>query len=245
MIRLFNWAKIIFLRLNLFLYMNYYYLLINLALLILSFALALDKKARPVTSWKLMIPAVLVSGVLFSIIAFILNQFKVSIFNAEYIIGAHILQLPIEEVLSHFLLAFAGLNIYVVLNERFPKNGLEKFSLSVSNLLLGVLIAMLFFTHTKVYSVVTFSVLFSLLFYVEYVNKLRFMYRFYRAYAALLIPFCLLYVSIGGLPILTYSLGETINLKLGVIPFESFFYLMSILLLSVYLFELVKSKSKS
>lgn len=225
--------------------MNYYYLLINLALLVFSFVLALDKKSQAIRSWKLMLPAVVVSGLLFSIIAFILNQFKVSVFNDEYLFGIRILQLPIEEVLFHFLLAFAGLNVYVVLNEHFPKNNLEKFSLSTSNLLLGVLIAMLFFTHTKVYSIVVFSVLFLTLFYIEYVNKRRFMYKFYRAYAVMLIPFCLLYMLIGGLPILSYSVGETINLKLGAIPFEGFFYLMSILLLSVYLFELVKSKSKS
>lgn len=225
--------------------MNYYYLLINLALLLLSFLLTLDKKANPIRSWKPMIPTVLVSGLFFSVVALIFNQFKVSIFNDEYTVGAHILQLPIEEVLFHFILAFAGLNIYVVLNARFPKNNLEKFSLSVSNLLLGVLIAMLFFTHTKLYSVITFSVLFLSLFYVEYVNNLRFMYKFYRAYVVLLIPFCLLYLFIGGLPILTYVFEETIKLKLGVIPFENFFYLMSNLLVSVYLFEVVKSKSKA
>ncbi|MEJ2905500.1 lycopene cyclase domain-containing protein [Pedobacter panaciterrae] len=225
--------------------MNYYYLLINLALLLLSFLLTLDKKANPIRSWKPMIPAVLVSGLFFSVVALIFNQFKVSIFNDEYTVGAHILQLPIEEVLFQFILAFAGLNIYVVLNARFPKNNLERFSLSVSNLLLGVLIAMLFFTHTKLYSVITFSVLFLSLFYVEYVNSLRFMYKFYRAYVVLLIPFCLLYLFIGGLPILTYVFEETIKLKLGVIPFENFFYLMSNLLVSVYLFEVVKSKSKA
>lgn len=225
--------------------MNYYYLLINLALLLLSFLLALDKKASPIRSWKPMIPAVLGSGLFFSVVALIFNQFKVSVFNNEYTAGFHILQLPIEEILFHFILAFAGLNIYVVLNAYFPKNNLEKFSLSLSNLLLGVLIAMLFFTHTKLYSVITFSVLFLSLFYVEYVNKLRFMYKFYRAYVVLLIPFCLLYLLIGGLPILTYVFEETIKLKLGAIPFESFFYLMSNLLLSIYLFEVVKSKSKA
>ena len=216
-------------RLNLFLYMSYYYLLINLALLLLIFLLALDKKASPIKSWKSMIPAVLASGLFFSVVALIFNQFKVSVYDSEHTIGAHILQLPIEEILFHFILAFAGLNVYVVLNARFPKNNLEKFSLSFSNLLLGVLFAMLFFTYTKLYSVVTFSVLFVLLFYVEYVNKLRFMYRFYRIYVALLIPFYVLFMLIGGVSV----------------PFEWFFYLMSILLLSVYLFEVVKSKSKA
>lgn len=225
---MFNCVKIIFLRLNLFLYMSYYYLLINLVLLLLSFLLALDKKASPIRSWKSMIPAVLVSGLFFSIVTLILNQFKISVFNPDYTVGIRILQLPIEEILFHFVFAFAGISIYVVLNSRFPKNNLEKFSLSFSNLLLGVLFAMLFFTYTKIYSVVAFSVLFLLLFYVEYVNKLRFMYRFYRVYAVLLIPFCLLFELIGGLSV----------------PFEWFFYLMSNLLMSIYLFEVIKSKSK-
>ncbi|ETZ21274.1 lycopene cyclase domain-containing protein [Pedobacter sp. V48] len=223
--------------------MSYYYLLINLALLLLSFLLALDKKASPIRSWKPMIPAVLASGLFFSVVALVFNQFKLSVFSAEYTVGVHILQLPIEEILFHFILAFAGLNVYVVLNAHFSKNNLEKFSLSFSNLLLGVLFAMLFFTYTKLYSVVTFSVLFLLLFYIEYVNKLRFMYKFYRAYVVLLIPFCLLYLLIGGLPILTYVFEETIKLKLGTIPFENLFSLMSNLLLSVYLFEVIKSKT--
>ncbi len=223
--------------------MNYFYLLINLALLLLSFMLVLDKKANPMRSWKHMAPAVLVSGVVFSGAAFVFNQFKISFFNPEYTVGVNILQLPIEEIMFHFVLAFAGLNIYVVLNAHFPKNNLEKFSLSISNLLLGVLIAMLFFAHSKLYCVVTFSMLFVLLFYVEYVNKLRFTYKFYRAYVVLLIPFCLLYMFVGGLPILTYAIDKTINLTLGPIPFESFFYLMSVLLTSVYLFEVLKSKA--
>jgi hypothetical protein len=223
--------------------MNYFYLLINLGLLLLSFLLVLDKKAESTRSWKHMVPAVLVSGVIFSIAALVFNQFRISFFNPKYILGVNILQLPIEEIMFHFVLPFAGLNIYVVLNAHFPKNNLEKFSLSISNLLLGVLIAMLFFTYSKLYCVVTFSMLFVLLFYVEYVNKLRFTYKFYRAYVVLLIPFCLLYMFVGGLPILTYAFDKTINLTLGPIQFECFFYLMSVLLISVYLFEVLKSKA--
>ncbi len=192
-----------------------------------------------------MVPAVIISGVFFTVSALILSLFGVSVFNSDYVAGVRILDLPIEEILFHFILAFTGLNIYVVLNAHFPKNNLEKFSLSVSNLLLGILIAMIFFTHAKLYSVITFSVLFLSLFYVEYVSKIRFMYKFYRAYAVMLVPFCLLYMLIGSLPIITYRVGETINLKLGAIPFEGFFYLMNILLVSVYLFEVVKHKSKA
>lgn len=209
--------------------MNYFYLLINLVLLLLSFALALDRKASSSRNWKLMIRAVLASGLFFLVVAFVLNQLKVSVLTAGYTVGFNILQLPVEEVLFPFVLSFAGLNMYVVLNTHYPKNDLEKFSLSFSNLLLGVLIAMLFFTYTKIYSIVAFSVLLLLLLYVEYVNKLRFMYRFYRTYVVLLILFCLLFILTGGLPV----------------PFEWFFYLMSILLLSIYLFEVIKRKNKA
>lgn len=209
--------------------MNYIYLLINLALLLLSLALAFDKKSTSIRNWRLMVPAALISGLFFSVVSLILNQFKVFIYAPEHTIGLYILQLPIEETLFHFVLAFTGLNIYLVLNARFPKNNLEEFSLSFSNLLLGVLIAMLFFTYTKIYSIVTFSVLFLLLLYVEYINRFRFMYKFYRVYVVMLVTLYLLFMLTGGLPV----------------PFEWFFYLMSILLLSIYLFEVFKNKTKA
>lgn len=136
-----------------------------------------------------------------------------------------------------------GLFSYRFLNNSFPKNHLEKFSLSVSNVILGICVAMLFFGYLKLYTLVTFSILFILLIYIEYKNKLRFMYRFYRTYVALLIPlyFLCLYIKTQG-PIL-FNKNSTLKLDLIYLPIEAYFFFMGMLLMSVYLFELFKNKA--
>ncbi|RZK80486.1 MAG: hypothetical protein EOO92_07560 [Pedobacter sp.] len=148
---------------------------------------------------------------------------------------------PLQVFIFDFTMLFIGLVIYVSLNSGFPKNELDRFSLSVSNLLLGVCIAMLFFTHTKLYSLVTFSCLFLLLLSIEYLNKLRFMYRFYRAFSlAIVIYFIGLVVfSNTGIEV---NPAQTMGLLIAVVPMEKGFFYLLILLISVYLFEFLKSK---
>ena len=69
------------------------------------------------------------------------------------------------------------------------------------------------------------------------------MYRFYRSYTALLIPFYLTCLFLKQTPILTFNKNATLKLNLFDVPIEAYFYLMNMLLMSVYLFELFKSKS--
>ncbi|MFA4871229.1 MAG: lycopene cyclase domain-containing protein [Pedobacter sp.] len=101
---------------------------------------------------------------------------------------------------------------------------------------------MLFFGYLKLYTLITFLILFALLLYVEYKNKLRFMYRFYRTYAALLIPFYLLCIFIKKQPQLVFNENATLKLNLFYLPIEVYFFFMGMLLVAIYLFEFFKSK---
>lgn len=219
------------------------FLLLNLFLLLIPVFLMLDKKASIMAQLRSVIPATLVAGIIFSAIAVFFAVFKIWTFNMNYLLGTFYRELPIEQYLYFFTFSFAGLGIYNYLNARFPSNHLQKFSLSISNLMLGVCIAFIFFAYAKWYTVVTFSVLFLLLLYIEYLNKLRFMYRFYRAYLVCLVPFYLCNWFICNLPITQYEQAETIKLQLVRIPLENHFYLMSMLLLAVYFFEFFKTKT--
>lgn len=220
--------------------MNFTYLLIGLGVLIIPLILVFIKQTRFSKGIRTAIPAALVAGIIFSIFASVLVLLKVWIFNPAYLTGITIWQIPAEEMFFYMSMSFAGIGIYTSLNSFFPNNNLDKFSLSFSNLILGVCIAMLFFTYTKWYSAVAFGTLFVLIFYIEYLNKLRFSFRLYRAYFLFLLIFWGCQAIITTLPIALYV--NTINLKLGSIPFESHFYYLALLLLSVYLFELFKVK---
>lgn len=223
--------------------MNYIFLLLNLFLFLIPICLSFDKKVFPVGQLKSTIAATLITGIIFSAIAIFFTLFKVWSFDSVFLSGVYYRGLPLEQYLFSFTFTFAGLGIYQFLNAKFPNNQLQKFSLSVSNLMLGVCVAFLFFAYAKWYTVITFSILLILLLYIEYLNKLRFMYRFYRAYLVCLIPFYICYGIICNLPIVQYQAAETIKLKLQNIPLENHFYIMGMLLLAVYAFEFFEKRA--
>ncbi|RZL46865.1 MAG: lycopene cyclase domain-containing protein [Pedobacter sp.] len=225
--------------------MIYTFLLLNLFLILIPFVLALDHKVFSIAGLKtFLIPSLIVTFV-FSEIGVFLTGLKAWNFNPNYLIGAYYRGFPLEGYLFLFSFCFAGLGIYTFLNNRYAKNDLQKYALTVSHLLIGICIAMLFFTYTKWYTAITFAFLMLLLIGVEYINTLRFMYRFYRAYVACLIPFYICYVIICNLPIISYDVKQNVGFSLARIPFENHFFMMAMLLLGVYLMEVFKSRKKS
>lgn len=219
--------------------MIYIFLYLNVFLLLIPFALALDKK---VFIRSLIVPSIIVT-IIFSETGVFFAGLKVWTFNPAYLVGITYRQLPLEMYLFYFTFSFACLGIYNYLNNKFPKNDLQKYSLSLSNLLLGLMVAMLFFAYTKWYTVIIFAILFLALLYIEYKNQLRFMYKFYRAFVVCLIP---LYISFGilcNVPIISYNAAETVDVNLFNIPLENHFYLMAMLLLGVYFIEVFKSRN--
>lgn len=222
--------------------MNFTYLLLALGILLIPVVLLFVKKTSFNQTIKFAIPAVLITGFVFSIFATILVTAGVWNFHPAYLTGVSLWKIPIDEFVFSAAICLAGIGVYVSLNAFFPNNALDKFSLSFSNLIMGICIAMLIFTYTKWYSAISFGALFILIFYIEYLNRLRFTYKFYRGFLVSLILFYIAYGVISTLPVISYT--EVINLKLGAIPFESHFYFMGMLLMSVYLFELFKSRAK-
>lgn len=224
--------------------MNYTYLLIDLGILLFTVILFSIKQLDFARNSKFIILAVLINVFVFSVPTEFLTRLKVIVFNPPYLTGLTLWELPVEELLLSLVLPLCGLSVYLFLNARFPDNTSEKYSLAVSNIMLGICIAMLYFGHQKLYTVFTFAFLLVFLLYIEYVNKLRFMYKFYRAYLVTLVPFYLVHGVITSLPVLQYNSAETLNFNLFHIPFESHFYFMAMLLLSIYLFELFKTRAR-
>lgn len=224
--------------------MNYTYLLINLAFLLIPVLLFSVRQLNFTEQSKFIILAVLINVFVFSVPTEFLTQLKVIAFNPSYMTGMTLWQLPVEELLLSLVLPLCGVSVYLFLNMRFPDNGPEKYSLAVSNMMIGVCIAMLYFGHQKLYTLFTFAILIVFIVYIEYVNKLRFMYRFYRAFLVSLTPFYILYGVLVNLPVISFNRVQTLNFSQLNIPFETPFYFMSMLLLSIYLFELFKSRAK-
>ena len=226
--------------------MNYIYLLINIAVIFFPLVLSFDKKVHFFSKWKFVFPAILLTGLLFLIWDMLFTKLNVWSFNPDYIIGINLYGLPLEEILFFLTVPYACIFIYECLNIYFPKNELQKYSLALSNLVLGICIAILFFGYTKWYTLINFGFLFIVLAYVEYVNvDYRFMYRFYRAYLVSLIPFYIVNGFLTAIPVVMYNNKENLGFRVGTIPFEDHFYLMGLLLLNIYFYEKFKGRAES
>ncbi|WP_421945064.1 lycopene cyclase domain-containing protein [Pedobacter sp.] len=225
--------------------MNYLYLLINIAVILFPLLLSFDKKVYFFSKWKFILPAIIITGIVFLIWDLLFVKLNVWSFNPAYLVGISFFGLPLEEILFFLTVPYACVFIYECLNVYFPKNNLQRYSLALSNLLLGVCIAILFFGYSKWYTVINFGFLFVVLLYVEYVNaKLRFMYKFYRAYVVSLLPFYIVNGFLTAIPVVIYNNEETLNMRVGTIPFEDHFYLLSLLLMNVFLYEFFKNRAE-
>jgi hypothetical protein len=223
--------------------MSYTFLFLDLALLIFPFFFALDQKVFKTEIVRSAIVPSLFQSVVFLGIALFFVQEKVWTFNNVYTLGHTYQNLPFEAYLFVFALGFAGLAIYNYLNLKFPNNELQQYSLSISNLLLGVFVAVLFFARHLWFPLVTVVALMVLLLGIEYLGKLRFMYRFYRAFVVCLIPIYISFWILGNTPILQYNFNETMGAALANVPVEVNFYMMGMLLLEVFLLEYLKNRS--
>ncbi|GAA3961053.1 hypothetical protein GCM10022246_12890 [Pedobacter ginsengiterrae] len=223
--------------------MNYIYLLINIAVLFFPLVLSFDKKVHFFSKWRFVLPAILITGLVFLVWDLLFVKLNVWSFNPDYLIGLSFFGLPLEEILFFLTVPYACIFIYECLNAYFPSNYLQKYSLALSHLILGISIAVLFFGFNRWYTLINFGFLFLVLVYVEYVNKLRFMYKFYRAYLVSLIPFYIVNGFLTAIPVVIYNSKEILGFKVGTIPFEDHFYLMSLLLMNIYLYEFFKSKT--
>lgn len=222
--------------------MKFTFLFLALGLFILPIIFHLDKKIFKNGNFKAALGASLISAIVFSTIVVVLQLLGITAFNANSTIGVVFKDVPLEQYLLNFSFSFTAISVYQYLNIKFPNNDLQKYSLAVSNLLLGLCVAFLFFGYPKWYTLSTFATLLISLFLIEYVGRLRFMYRAYRVFVLMLIPFYIVYGFLFWSETLLIAKNQITGMYVAKIPIENHFFALSMLLLSIYMFEFFKSK---
>lgn len=187
-----------------------------------------------------MCAAIAITGVFNVAMTYLFVALRVLSFGESMIMGPKAAGVPVEQLILCFLLPYAFLGIYFYLNTLRPPQKTDKYSLSISNVLMGLSIAMIFFAYNKALAAITFSIMLLILFYVEYRSTLRFMLSFYRAYLFALVLFLMIFVPLHIGSFYRYAQPGTIELKLAYIPFEGFFYFLTMGLISVFSYELIK-----
>ena len=186
--------------------------------------------------------ALVIGGILNVVLTYIFTGVHVLSFGKTIGFGMQLGGVPLGHLCLCFLLPYAFLAIYLYLNTIRPIQKTDKYSLSISNVLMGLSIAMIFFAYNKALAAVTFSLMLLALFYIEYRSTLRFMLSFYRAYLFGLVLFLLIFVPLHLLGLYRYAIPGTIELTLAYIPFEGFFYFFTMGLISVFSYESIKRK---
>ena len=216
--------------------------LINLLLVLLSSFLISSSWPLLARDWKAVLYSVLFTAVfaLGANVAFMRYQLIHYDFNQS--VGFELSGIPMAAVLLCITVPFAGIAIYQALNKWYPQNALDRYSLAFSNLLLGLCIAFVFFAYTMAYSVVAFVLLFLLLLYIEYRNKIRFMYRFYRTYGVMVLLYLMVSLVFGSINGAAFNVAHTVKFTVAGVPFENYALLFVMVLFAVYLFEVLKKR---
>jgi lycopene cyclase domain-containing protein len=222
--------------------MEFSYLLINFLTIFFPIVLSFDKRVAFFKSWGFVFPGLLITGLLFLFWDYLFTIYGVWSFNPEYIIGFHILDLPIEEILFFITVPFACIFVYECLNYYVKPDLLRRFSSPISYFLIAFSILMLVLFYDRVYTLITFGLLAVVLIITEFVVKSTIMSRFYLAYLVSLIPFYLVNGLLTSIPIVMYNDSENVAFRVGTIPFEDHFYSLSMLLINILFFEYFRKR---
>ncbi|MCQ6960912.1 lycopene cyclase domain-containing protein [Mucilaginibacter aquariorum] len=224
--------------------MKYSYLIINVLTIIFPVLLSFDKRVAFAKSWKFIWPGMAITGLLFLFWDVLFTIHGVWSFNDKYIIGIKFIGLPLEEILFFLTVPFACIFIYACLNYYVKWQPGIIITRMVSNLLVGLSIALLALNYTRLYTAVTFGLLAVLLVLLMYYFKVKWLNRFYMAFIVSLIPFYIVNGILTAWPIVLYNNAQNMGIRAGTIPFEDHFYSMALLLMNVGFFEYFKNRKK-
>lgn len=224
--------------------MKYTYLLINFLTIIFPIALSFDKRVQFYKSWRFIWPGMALTGFVFLFWDVLFTIKGVWFFNNDYITGIRIFQLPLEEILFFLTVPFSCIFIYECLNYYF-KWQLSKHAtkwLSVTLLFISLIIA-IGYAH-RLYTVVTFTLLYALLGLLQLIFRAQWLGKFYITYLVSLVPFYIVNGALTSIPIVLYNNQQNMAFRIGSIPFEDHFYSMVLLLMNIGFFEYFRTKSK-
>lgn len=221
---------------------KFVFLILALVPLLLPLVFQINKQIFKSGNLRTAFGASLVATILFSAITVVLYLLGLVSYEIEKTLSVSFKDVPVEQYLLYFSLNFTGISLYLYLNLLFPKNDLQKYSLAFSNFLLGLCVAFLFFGYPKWYTMLTFATLLLVLLLIEYVGKLRFMYRAYRAFAFMCLPLLIVYSILVWNGTILNAADAISGLQVAKVPVETLFMYLSSLLVSIYMFEFFKSK---
>jgi lycopene cyclase domain-containing protein len=223
---------------------NYTYLLIDFFAVIVPLIFSFHTRINFYRHWKSFLPAIIIAALFFIAWDVWFTSRGVWSFNANYLTGIKILNLPIEEILFFLCIPYACLFTYFCIS--LWKKEIRSHAASASGTFILFLISTAFYFHDREYTLVTFSGLSVLIFLVSFISKSKWLSNFYLSGLILLVPFMICNGILTGSwidnAIVRYNDAENMGVRIFTIPFEDIFYGMFLILLVVTIFEYLENK---
>jgi lycopene cyclase domain-containing protein len=224
------------------------YLIILLISLAGPLALSFEKNLRLYKRWKYLIPAILITLLIFVVWDIIFTHLGYWFFNPIYNSGIYINKLPLEEYLFFIVIPYACAFSFYAIRFHFPN---FKFSLlwtKILTLTISIFSVITALLHTNLtYTLVVFLVLPAVLLFSYYFAR-NVVQHYLAIYPILLIPFFIINGILTGTGIeqavFDYNPEVILGIHIFSIPFEDMFYNFSLLLLPLALTHVFETKSK-
>lgn len=220
---------------------KYLYLWINLLSFIVPFLFSFYPKARFAGKWKYVLPAIAATAVIFIVWDVVFTYLGVWGFNDQYIMGIKILGLPIEEIMFFICIPYACLFTYFALNHLIKKDYLFVHQELISSVIIILLLVLGGYYIHNLYTGVTFLLTGLVIAFVWLKLRMRFLGRFYLAFAILMIPFMIVNGALTGAfteaPVVWYNEEHILGIHLVSIPLEDTVYALLMLLIPVAIWE--------
>jgi lycopene cyclase domain-containing protein len=228
--------------------MNSLYLIVDLCSLLPTVFLSFHPKLKFYKHWALLFPSILIAASIFIAFDSLYTSLGIWGFNSDYLLGYNIGNLPIEEILFFICIPYACIFSYYCLKTLGVK---DYFKFQQRNISIGLIvfsIGMALYYFSNLYTLFAFASVILMLSILQFILKVSWLSRFYFAYLILQIPFLIVNGILTGTgldnPVVWYNPNHIIGLRIHTIPFEDTFYGMSMLLLSLALYEFLLSRKQ-
>jgi len=193
--------------------------------------------------WRYYLPGLFLTAFFFLIWDYFKTRYGVWSFNDRYIIGILFFGMPIDEYLIFIAIPYACTFIYESLgyyNKRRVFPDAVKYLVWFFSALLFV--SSFFFIH-RAYTFSVFfllGIVFPLATYVLNGAKLD---RFIQMYLISLVPMFIVNGLLTALPVVIYDNTQNLEIRIGTIPIEDFFYSAILLVMNVAMYEWMKKQT--
>ena len=220
----------------------------TLHLITISFPLvrSFEYRVKYYQKWAPLFKAIAITAAFFIAWDVIFTNLGVWGFNAKYLSGIYLINLPVEEWLFFITVPFASIFIYENVVYFLPEGFSWTIARNISVGLAAIILVVALFNWEKYYTFYNLTGTAIILLFVSLYSKPRYLPHFLIAYLFVLIPFfCVNGVLTGSFieePVVWYNDAENLGIRIGTIPIEDTMYGFFLLLMNVSLYEHFKSK---